>query len=309
MKLSVIVPFHNSEKYIAECLRSILDQTLDDLEVILVNDKSTDNSLSIVEEYKKKDKRIHLTNNKMNLGPGLSRNVALKKARGKYIAFCDADDLYPTKDIFQKMVSAIEENDADILIGSFSEYDESKSKLITSWEKGSHLEDYKIHQNGAIVYADWQCDIGWQRCIFKKALLDKNDIRFTSLSRHEDSVFFVKALVSAKKIYGIKDIVYQYRIFHKAMDLSEKNIEDAIKGISENLIIARQHNLETLEKWCIESINWYATLSPDVKKIQERDEGQRREINRLNKQLNRKSYRAIDFILKSYYKIRKKFLR
>lgn len=305
MKVSVILPTFNAEKYLIECLKSILYQTIEDMEIICVDDFSTDKTRDILNEYKKFNNNIKIIENRKNLGAAFSRNEAVKKAKGEYIAFCDADDIYPNPDSLKKMYNIAKRQNADILIGSFSEYDSKNNKTITNWENQPHLKDYKIQKEGEIIYKDWQSDIGWIRCLYRKEFLTKNKIEFPHLTRHEDPVFFVKALVKAKKIYGITDVVYQYRIFHKPLNLTSKNIEDAFKGIIDNTLIARQYNLQKLEQWCLESLLWYASISPEIVKVKEENERQKEEIRALKMKLDRKAYHFIDRLLKPYYLLKK----
>ena len=93
MKVSVIVPVYNTEKYLRRCLDSLVNQTLDDIEIIIIDDKSPDNSALIIDEYKKKyDNKIKVIHNKINKGIGYNRNIGIKKSSGKYIMFIDSDD-------------------------------------------------------------------------------------------------------------------------------------------------------------------------------------------------------------------------
>ena len=93
MKISVIIPVYNVEKYIEDCLNSILVQTLKDFEIICIDDCSTDNSLQIIETYTHKDKRIKILKNKKNEGPSYTRNIGIEMAQGEYIYFLDSDDM------------------------------------------------------------------------------------------------------------------------------------------------------------------------------------------------------------------------
>ena len=91
-KISVIIPVYNVEKYLAECIESILNQTFNDIEILIIDDCSTDNSYKIMEEYAKKDSRIVLYHNENNVGVSKTRNIGLDNAKGEYIAFVDSDD-------------------------------------------------------------------------------------------------------------------------------------------------------------------------------------------------------------------------
>lgn len=96
-KVSIIIPVYNTEKYLTQCLSSALNQTLKEIEIIVVNDASTDRSLNIIQEFKKKDNRIQLINFEKNKGNGIGRNTALNKAKGNYILFLDSDDWLENK--------------------------------------------------------------------------------------------------------------------------------------------------------------------------------------------------------------------
>lgn len=111
--ISIITTVYNVEEYLTECLTSILKQTFNDFELIIVNDCSTDNSLKIINEFRDKDKRIKLINNENNIGCGMSRYLALKEAKGDYISFIDGDD-YIDETFLEKLYEAVIKNNADI---------------------------------------------------------------------------------------------------------------------------------------------------------------------------------------------------
>ena len=116
-KISVIIPVYNTETYLLECLDSIVNQTLKDIEIICVNDGSTDNSLSILKEYASKDNRIKIID-KENEGQGYSRKVGLDNSTGKYILFCDSDDYYSELTAFEELYNYIEKVEVDVVIFS-----------------------------------------------------------------------------------------------------------------------------------------------------------------------------------------------
>lgn len=111
-KISVIVPIYNAELYLEQCIESVLNQTLRDIELLLIDDGSTDNSFLICEKYKKRDNRIQLYTNK-NVGQGLERNFGIKKSTGEYIAFLDSDDQYK-ENMLEKLYQRAIETNADI---------------------------------------------------------------------------------------------------------------------------------------------------------------------------------------------------
>lgn len=259
--VTVIVPVYNVEKYVGECLNSIVTQSLANIEVLCVDDGSIDNSPNILRQYAAKYDCIKVLTND-GKGAAAARNLALKRARGEYIAFMDSDDKYPDSECLRKLYKAATENKAKIVVGSFSEYDYNKNVLVTDWPRDSHAYDYKIRNSGWIYYKDWQMDFGFVRAIYNRKFLSDNKLEFPLLTRHEDPVFFVAALMRAEKFYGIKDVVYWYRLNYKPGNLSDKNVDDAIIGISTNLSIAIKNGYSKLEKWCIEFMHWTFEHSP-----------------------------------------------
>ena len=119
-KISVIIPVYNAETYLLECLDSIVNQTLKDIEIICVNDGSTDNSLSILKEYASKDNRIKIID-KENEGQGYARKIGLDNATGEYILFCDNDDYYSELTAFEELYNYIEKVKVDVVIFNFIE--------------------------------------------------------------------------------------------------------------------------------------------------------------------------------------------
>ena len=116
IKISVILPVYNVENYIAVCLDSIINQTLREIEVICVNDGSTDNSLAILKKYALKDTRIKIIDISTNRGCGYARKIALKEAKGEYILFCDSDDKYSCNEAFFDLYNRIKKTNTDLLV-------------------------------------------------------------------------------------------------------------------------------------------------------------------------------------------------
>ena len=109
VKVSVIIPIYNGERYLEQCIRSVLCQTLKELEILCVDDGSTDHSSKIIKRLQDEDRRIRLFQQE-NQGAGMARNLAMKSAQGKYLAFLDADDYYMDKDSLELMYDACEAN-------------------------------------------------------------------------------------------------------------------------------------------------------------------------------------------------------
>ncbi len=132
VKISVIVPIYNACKHLRPALESILDQTLREIEIICVDDGSTDTSLDMLKIYQKRDSRIRIIT-ETNAGPGHARNNGLKRARGKYVAFLDADDFFEPE-LLEKLYNRAEENDLDITIVRYDIFDNKKGKFVANVE-------------------------------------------------------------------------------------------------------------------------------------------------------------------------------
>lgn len=206
--ISVVVPIFNVEKYLTECIESILNQTYKDFELILVNDGSTDNSLKICNEYLKKDERIRVIN-KENGGLSSARNSGIEVAKGEYIAFIDSDDLI-NENMFEKMMKIAIEKNADIVQCNYQEfYDESEINsnidISNEIEELNNIEAlHKFYENGKSACAV----VAWNK-IYKTKLF--NDVRYPFGRVHEDVFTTHKLLYKANKIICIKDKFYYYR--------------------------------------------------------------------------------------------------
>lgn len=125
--ISVVMPMYNQEKYIVKCLESVINQTLNELEIIVVNDGSTDSSLSIVKRYAEKDDRIVIID-KPNSGYGNSVNLGMRRATGKYIGIVETDD-FIAPDMFETLYNLSEDGTVDVIKGNFYDYYEHPTVL------------------------------------------------------------------------------------------------------------------------------------------------------------------------------------
>ena len=155
-RLSVIIPIYNKAEYILGCLNSVVTQTVKDIEIICVDDGSTDGSAELVSEFQKADGRVRLIR-QQNLGAGAARNAGIKVAQGEYIAFLDADDFYPSKDILTHIYAAAKANNADICGGSFCEV--HGDERITSFD-GVRAGNTFV-QEGWVNFHNYQFDYAY----------------------------------------------------------------------------------------------------------------------------------------------------
>ncbi|HAM15865.1 MAG TPA: hypothetical protein DCP91_08425 [Eggerthellaceae bacterium] len=255
--VSIIVPVHDTGRYVAECLASIERQTLRDIEIICIDDASTDDSLAICRAFAEGDDRFVVVSLQRNEGASAARNHGLDAARSEYVLFMDADDWYPSDTTVERLYRAAVEHGALIAGGQMAEYDSTTGALRTDYRDAGHLSLYHFAGEGFIDYRDWQGDLGYTRFIYKTSLLRDNNIRFPALTCYEDPLFFVKAMLAAGRFYAIPEPVYCYRINYKPAKLTDQAFEDAKESIVELLVIAHQNGLEQLKAWLVESMQWY----------------------------------------------------
>lgn len=238
-KVSVIVPVYNAEKYLRQCLDSIVNQTLGDIEIICVDDGSTDGSLSILKEYAEKDERIFILQ-QPNLRAGVARNNGLKIAKGKYLSFLDSDDFFEL-DMLEKMYNKIEEDKSDIVICSWNSYDERRHRIIKKFvinEKYVAISPFR-----PIDVIDTLFDIckpnAWTK-LFNRDFFVKNGLHFEDCICCNDLTCVCTALSIANKISVMEDMFIHYRICHSnSLTSDRRNHLDAviyaINKLEENL--------------------------------------------------------------------------
>jgi len=210
-KISVVMTIFNAEKYLRETIESILNQTFRDFELIAVNDKSTDSTLTIIKEFMKKDKRIVLVNNKRNLGPTTSLNVGLKNTRGDYIAISDHDDVsLPNR--LKTEYDFLEKNKDIFLVGSGA---------ININEKGSELSVF----HPITDFNKINKVIPINPCFYHPTIMFRNEqgIKYRDkISYAQDRDFYLNLLSKNKKLTNIPDILVKYRIHSSQLSTSKR---------------------------------------------------------------------------------------
>ncbi len=207
IKISVIIPVYNTQNYIEKCIDSVLNQTLKEIEVILINDGSTDNSLEKIEKYKK-DKRIIIINKK-NEGVSVARNIGLEKATGEYIYFIDSDDYLESNIVLEKIYLNSKNNNLDILI--FDYYRESKGKK--EYIRNFDLKNDKFLEKNQVLM-DLMKEKFWGSIwnkLIRRELFFKNDIKFfKELFLREDLLVVIKLIFFADRIGKLSEALYNY---------------------------------------------------------------------------------------------------
>lgn len=206
-KVSVIIPVYNVAEYLPACLDSVINQNLKSLEVICVDDKSTDNSLEILNLYASKDNRIKIIKHSENRGLGDARNNGLKAASGKYIHFLDSDD-WIEKDIYTKVIPVIEDEQLDFInftLKIYREFSKSPEDVLT-W---GDIVCGKVLNPAENTFVFRCMEMTCLR-IFNKEFLDKNKLSFKNM-RNEDTPFYVECLLKAERIMFVNEPLYNYR--------------------------------------------------------------------------------------------------
>ena len=213
-KVSIIVPVYNVEKYIEKCLTSLVNQTLDEIEIIVVNDGSPDNSDKIINKYVKKYPSKIKYYIKENGGQGSARNFGLTKANGEYIGYVDSDD-YIELDMYEKMYAKAKEKESDIVIcGSYNVNEVTGEKIKDIDE--IYFDDLKLN-------AFFGRKAVWNK-IYKKEIIEKNNLIFRSKVWYEDFDFTMNAIINAKKIDYINEPFYDYLI-REGSTMNNSNVD------------------------------------------------------------------------------------
>ena len=220
-KLSIIIPIYNVEKYIPQCLDSILNQSFKDLEVICVNDGSSDDSLSVLQSYKAKDDRV-LIIDKKNEGSGVARNTALAIAKGDYVYFVDGDD-WLEDGALEKIVAKAEELNTDILIFSGLSYYNGKGQN-GAYSKNKLPQKYfdKVFSSNDIKKDIFKFpSTAWTK-LYKRDFLIRNNIKFQNIKVGQDQLPFFHSMIKAERIAILPENLYCYRKNRKGAVTSAK---------------------------------------------------------------------------------------
>ena len=250
--ISVIVPVYNTQKFLEKCLESIINQTFKDIEIICINDGSTDNSMSILNDYSEKDSRIKIINQK-NAGLSCARNTGINNAKGEYIGFVDSDD-WIDLDFFEKLYNAAKNYDADIASAGI--------RRVRSYKWKYHL---KIKEEEVTENTDRKfvlCDVPekcyvWNK-IYRLEKIKQFSLYFEAGIYFEDRCFTCEALSKLKRLVVVPDTYYNYWTNPNSIvkSKSTKKTQDA-KYTNEKMMkilklnnINLEHYAEKIKKSC-----------------------------------------------------------
>ncbi len=266
-KISVIVPMYNTEQFIKECIQSVRNQTVTNLEIIVIDDGSTDNGRAIVCEAIKTDDRVKYYYQE-NSGSAYARNIGLKNATGDYIAFLDSDDMYYSENALEAMIMTSIKNNVNVC-GSYRVELRNNNIVPTNFlhELGDVPNEGKVFN-----FKDLQYDFFFQSYIYKADFIRRNNLRFPPYRRYEDPVFFLKVMDACQNFCVAPVILHCYRKGHQNYSNNGKYIYYNLLGIRDNLLMAENKydklfdlTIERIEKMFINDIR--SNLDENVKSV------------------------------------------
>ncbi len=265
-EVSIIVPVYNVEKYLPKCLDSLLGQTFNDIEIICVDDGSTDNSGEILGVYAQRDSRIKIVT-KENGGLFSARHEGMKYINGKYVIFVDSDDWVSESLVEKSLEAASDENTDVVVFGAFS-VREKDGKTVC--KRGGY--DYakipeKFNRKNIFKYPP----TAWSK-MYRSEFIKRNNIRFQEIKNGEDQLFFIHAMLCANKIKVVRENLYYYiksragaiTAVNKKTSLSPVYNVYEIDKLLDALCIDEDYKIFILGKYFTKSLTWYTKAREDI---------------------------------------------
>tara|TARA_B100001105_G_scaffold254587_1_gene250822 strand:+ start:704 stop:1747 length:1044 start_codon:yes stop_codon:yes gene_type:complete len=244
IKVSVIIPVYNAEKYLHFALDSVTQQTFKDLEIICVNDGSTDGSAKILKEYQDQDKRIKILD-QPNSGGSAARNTGIRHAKGQYVMFLDSDDLY-TKDIVASAYRRAIETNADIVLYNFVRFVGKPSFLATvsKVSPGKDIDFFKKDDYAGRLFNDF-ATITWNKLVKRSVIVDNNISFDTGLSHNHDVDFSIRLMLAADSYSWLDKVGYYYRLNESGLTATKRDDPTNVLKIlvSLNELFESEHTL------------------------------------------------------------------
>lgn len=272
VKISVIMPVYNSSDFLSMSLDSVLNQTIDDIEIICVNDGSTDNSANILKKYSEFD-FIKIINQE-NLGSGEARNKGMSFATGEYIAFLDSDDVFLDVNALSQMYGLAIKTNADMVAANLKRI-KKNGTIEENYDYENTLFTY-FYEKSLISPQEYGIPWAFYKNIYKRSFLNENDIKFPNLSRGQDPIFLAKVLTKIKRIHALPIDLYGYN--HSAsggVNVKVNNYEkkfDYLKHFVDTFEILQNkgfnESLSLYKKEFIDYLNFRGNIfDEDIKKI------------------------------------------
>lgn len=289
VEISVIIPCYNVQEYLEECLDSVINQTFRDIEIICINDGSTDNTLNILEKYAKDDDRIRIINQD-NSGLSVSRNVGLDAANGKYICFIDSDDYFDLN-AFREIYDLSEEKSLDFLIFKLINFDDDTRK--TSQANYFEMKFLKDRVGDKVFSLDDVSDFLLKMNVTAPGKLFRHEfikgMKFPEGLMWEDNPFFLEAMIKAERVYFYDKHLYFRRIRESSMVHSQTDkysdgliIFKIMEGILKDYDLYERFKVELFIRKLYSTFMRFSTSNPEdkedfFKKLKEDYSNQREE--------------------------------
>jgi len=235
--ISIIIPVFNTEKYLKPCLNSVANQSLKQVEILCIDDCSTDGSVKVIKDFQAQDNRVHLIQMPQNAGAGPCRNKGIEMAKGDFIAFLDSDDLFASMDALEKLYHAAKDNKVYIAGGNLLEFRGNDPAQAQDWGKVTFTQDRIYH------CADYPNSHGYYRFIYRRDFLVEHQLFFPPLRRYQDPVWFARVMMTAGRFYGMAVPVYAYRKSHQKIIYTAEKTAHVLEGMTQNLSLFHEHNL------------------------------------------------------------------
>ncbi|OUP10068.1 glycosyltransferase family A protein [Collinsella sp. An2] len=249
-KISVISPVYNAAPYVEVCVQSCLNQTLEDIELVFVDDGSTDDSLAVLQGIAARDVRLHILSQE-NAGASAARNNGLRHATGDFVFFIDADDYIPERTALERLYRSATEHGVAIAGGSMCI--DRDGRISFDSMHGKELDSFEREE--VVKYEDYQYDYDFTRYIYSLELIRKEGIFFPDRTQFEDPLFFVRIMLAAGRFATIPDAVYAYRYGHQKRTWSERAVLDRLRGSIELLDLSRELGYAKLHTYVMHQLD------------------------------------------------------
>lgn len=203
-KVSIIIPVYNTEQLLPRCLESVVAQTLNDIEIICVDDGSTDGSAAVLDEWAQRDARISVIR-QSNGRQGKARNAAMRVAQGEYIGMIDSDDYIPA-DYFERLYEATQRADAEVAICGIIKQKQLHNRVVISFTDSKVITDTQQKLSACNCPPDFHP----VNKLYRRSMLERLSLRFAEGVQYEDVMFVVRALVECERLVTVPNVAYRY---------------------------------------------------------------------------------------------------
>ena len=245
--VSIVVPVYNTEEYIEECLNCLVNQTLENIEIICINDATEDNSMEIVRKFAKDNNKIKIIENEVNKGLSATRNIGIDSVNGEYITFFDSDDMIE-KTAFEKLYNEAKEHNQDVIVYNIKRFNDEGDEWFEILQKKSNISEYvektDLLKNSELIYSTTSCNK-----FIKTDYLKKINHKFIENILFEDIPFTTKLLCNTDSIGIYPDVIYYWRVRDKSITQNNSDVQNLKDRVSVSKYILKYVDEEADEKY------------------------------------------------------------